>query len=54
MLPNLRDGEAASMSDAKVEAKETRPPPRYNEGTLIDAMQNALRTPSTGSAASTK
>src|ERR1700687_4640384 len=27
----------------KVENKETRPPPRYNEGTLIEAMQNAWR-----------
>jgi DNA topoisomerase-3 len=26
-----------------VEDKETRPPPRYNEGTLIEAMQNAWR-----------
>ena len=27
----------------KIEDKETRPPPRYNEGTLIEAMQNAWR-----------
>ena len=31
------------MSDPLLEDKETRPPPRYNEGTLIDAMQNAWR-----------
>ena len=43
MLPALRDGEVARLSDVKVEAKETRPPPRSNEGTLIDAMQNAWR-----------
>ena len=43
LLPALRDGETARLSDARVEAKETRPPPRYNEGTLIDAMQNAWR-----------
>ena len=43
LLPAMRDGEAARLSDAKVDAKETRPPPRYNEGTLIDAMQNAWR-----------
>ncbi len=43
LLPALRDGEAARLSDAAVEDKETRPPPRYNEGTLIDAMQNAWR-----------
>ena len=43
LLPALRDGETAALSDAAVENKETRPPPRYNEGTLIDAMQNAWR-----------
>ncbi len=43
LLPAMRDGEAAHLSDAVVEAKETRPPPRYNEGMLIDAMQNAWR-----------
>lgn len=43
LLPGLRDGEAALLRDAAVEDKETRPPPRYNEGTLIDAMQNAWR-----------
>src|SRR4051794_15192811 len=43
LLPPMRDGEAARLSDVKVEAKETRPPPRYSEGTLIDAMQNAWR-----------
>jgi len=43
LLPGLRDGEAAALLDPAVEDKETRPPPRYNEGTLIDAMQNAWR-----------
>ncbi len=43
LLPVLRNGEATVLSDSVVEAKETRPPPRYNEGTLIDAMQNAWR-----------
>ena len=42
-LPPLRDGEPARLRDAVVEDKETRPPPRYNEGTLIEAMQNAWR-----------
>lgn len=42
-LPPLRDGETATLSDPKVEAKRTQPPPRYNEGTLVDAMQNAWR-----------
>ncbi|WP_338665374.1 DNA topoisomerase [Pararoseomonas sp. SCSIO 73927] len=43
LLPALRDGEAVRLHDAAVEDKETRPPPRYNEGTLIEAMQNAWR-----------
>jgi len=43
LLPALRAGETATLSNPVVEDKETRPPPRYNEGTLIDAMQNAWR-----------
>ena len=43
LLPALRHGETATLRDATVEDKETRPPPRYNEGTLIEAMQNAWR-----------
>ena len=43
LLPALRHGETALLRDAAVEDKETRPPPRYNEGTLIEAMQNAWR-----------
>lgn len=43
LLPPLRNGETAQLQDPKVENKETRPPPRYNEGTLIEAMQNAWR-----------
>ncbi len=42
-LPPLVDGETAALSQARVEAKRTQAPPRYNEGTLIDAMQNAWR-----------
>ncbi|MBK1837935.1 DNA topoisomerase III [Azospirillum sp. YIM B02556] len=42
-LPPLADGEMATLSDPKVEAKRTQAPPRYNEGTLVDAMQNAWR-----------
>ncbi len=42
-LPSLRDGETARLSDPGIEDKETRPPPRYREGTLIEAMQNAWR-----------
>ncbi len=43
MLPALSDGQAATLSELRVEAKRTQPPPRYNEGTLVDAMQNAWR-----------
>ncbi len=42
-LPPLQDGEVAHLTDATIEDKETRAPPRYNEGTLIEAMQNAWR-----------
>ena len=43
LLPALRNGEAAQLRNPTIEDKETRPPPRYNEGTLIQAMQNAWR-----------
>lgn len=43
LLPSLHNGETAQLQDPKIESKETRPPPRYNEGTLIEAMQNAWR-----------
>jgi DNA topoisomerase-3 len=39
----LTNGEAATLHDPKTEAKETRSPPRYDEGSLIEAMQNAWR-----------
>lgn len=43
LLPAMKNGEMAQLQNPKVEDKETRPPPRYNEGTLIEAMQNAWR-----------
>jgi DNA topoisomerase III len=43
LLPPPLNGETAQLHDPKIEDKETRPPPRYNEGTLIEAMQNAWR-----------
>jgi DNA topoisomerase-3 len=42
-LPSLKDGETAILSDPKLEERRTQPPPHYNEGTLVDAMQNAWR-----------
>src|SRR5882757_537664 len=43
LLPALRNGEITKLVKPTIEDKETRPPPRYNEGTLIEAMQNAWR-----------
>jgi len=43
LLPPMRNGETARLREPIIEGKETRPPPRYNEGTLIEAMQNAWR-----------
>lgn len=43
LLPQIRNGEAVRLRNPAIEDKETRPPPRYNEGTLIDAMQQAWR-----------
>ncbi len=43
MLPLMKHGETVQLRNPKVKEKETRPPPRYNEGTLIEAMQNAWR-----------
>jgi DNA topoisomerase-3 len=42
-LPRLTNGEAATLTKPKVEAKRTQPPPRYSEGTLVEAMQNSWR-----------
>lgn len=43
LLPQMRNGETARLRNPAVEDKETRPPTRYNEGTLIEAMQQAWR-----------
>jgi DNA topoisomerase III len=43
LLPAMRNGETAQLQNPTIEDKETRPLPRYNEGTLIEAMQNAWR-----------
>ena len=42
-LPPLTDGETVTLTEPKVEAKRTQPPPRYSEGTLVEAMQNSWR-----------
>src|SRR6202790_117013 len=43
LLPPLHTGETAMLQDPKIEEKETRPPPRYSERTLVDAMQHGWR-----------
>jgi DNA topoisomerase-3 len=40
-LPALVEGQKVLCSSAESEAKETRPPPRYNEATLLMAMETA-------------
>jgi DNA topoisomerase-3 len=42
-LPQMKNGENATLTEPQVKACTTEPPPRYNEGTLIDAMQNAWK-----------
>ncbi len=42
-LPPLTGGEMARLTEPRIDEKRTQAPPRYNEGTLIDAMQNAWR-----------
>src|SRR5437879_598429 len=40
-LPQLEQGQKVVCAVAEVEAKETRPPPRYTEATLLSAMETA-------------
>jgi DNA topoisomerase III len=40
-LPPLEQGQAVKCVTAEVEAKETKPPPRYTEATLLSAMETA-------------
>jgi DNA topoisomerase-3 len=40
-LPPLEQGQRVTCASAEVEAKETRPPPRYTEATLLSAMETA-------------
>ncbi|WP_020591256.1 DNA topoisomerase [Kiloniella laminariae] len=42
-LPPVQDGDLATLNPVTTDSKKTKAPPRYNEGTLIDAMQNAWR-----------
>jgi DNA topoisomerase III len=40
-LPPLEQGQKVRCASAEVEAKETKPPPRYTEATLLSAMETA-------------
>jgi DNA topoisomerase III len=40
-LPELKQGQEVRCADAESEAKETKPPPRYTEATLLSAMETA-------------
>jgi len=40
-LPPLEQGQQVKCAAAEVEAKETKPPPRYTEATLLSAMETA-------------
>jgi DNA topoisomerase III len=40
-LPPLEQGQKVKCTAAEVEAKETKPPPRYTEATLLSAMETA-------------
>ncbi|MGA2925412.1 MAG: DNA topoisomerase 3 [Solirubrobacteraceae bacterium] len=40
-LPRLRDGESVTVEEVGSVQKETQPPRRYSEGSLLDAMETA-------------
>jgi len=42
-LPDLRDGAEAEIVEARVEGKKTKPPSRFTDGTLIEAMKSVAR-----------
>lgn len=39
-LPPLKDGETGLVEQAEIDSKKTKPPSRYTERTLLQAMQN--------------
>ena len=40
-VPSLEQGQKVKCAEAESEAKETKPPPRYTEATLLSAMETA-------------
>jgi len=48
VLPVLAEGETLALRDLKPEQKFTQPPPRFNEGSLVKALEeNGIGRPST-------
>ncbi|HEY6881001.1 MAG TPA: DNA topoisomerase 3, partial [Polyangiales bacterium] len=43
-LPALAEQQVVTVQDARVEDKQTRPPPHYNEASLLTAMETAGRS----------
>ncbi|MQP68185.1 DNA topoisomerase III [Niveispirillum sp. SYP-B3756] len=43
LLPEVASGSPATLADPRIEAKKTKPPPNYTEGTLVTAMKEAWR-----------
>lgn len=42
-LPALKNGQTITLAQVDIVTKQTAPPPRYSEGSLIEAMQNSWR-----------
>jgi DNA topoisomerase-3 len=40
-LPKLAEGESSNVREIAFDRKETKPPPRYSDGSLLDAMETA-------------
>ena len=43
MLPPVEPGDPARVTEARAQSKETRPPPRFTDATLLGAMERAGR-----------
>ncbi len=42
-LPEMHKGDGVTCIEARVDAKKTEPPPRFTDGTLVDAMESVHR-----------
>lgn len=43
IIPNLSKGDIVGIKNKKIDSKQTNPPSRYNDSSLLDAMANAGR-----------